>query len=94
MLNLVMTAVLHGLARPDRNLTPVLLAVVVDSNCLDYHTTCIVHLLLNLFAHCRGDLHACLRCETLMHIRVYLRKCHKVQTLHSANSTQRKIWKS
>jgi len=87
MLNLVMTAVLHGLARPDRNLTPVLLAVVVDSNCLDYHTTCIVHLLLNLFAHC-------LRCETLMHIRVYLRKCHKVQTLHSANSTQRKIWKS
>ncbi len=74
MSNLVVTAVLHGLARPDRNLTPVLLAIFVDNNCLDYRTTCTVHLLLNLLAHCRGDLHACLRCETLMHIRVYLHK--------------------
>jgi hypothetical protein len=70
MSNLAVTAVLHGLARRDRNLTLVLLAVIVDSNCLDYCTTCIVYLLLNLLAHCRGDLHACLRCETLMHITV------------------------
>ena len=78
---------LHGLARPNRNLKPVLLAVVVvDSNCLDNRTTCIVHLLLNLLAHCNGDLHACLRCESLMHIRVYLHKMPQGTT--SSKQTQ------